>query len=859
MSKKTLWLTMRKITSLFLSLLVIIGVFTPASDGRIYAAAANSAYSAYSTYSANSAKSAYLTYSAKSANSTYSTYSTPTYIDQGSIVNIRAVEALTGLGILKGYDDGYFRPDRNVNRAESAKIICYLLIGAEAADALPRTESSFDDVSAEHWANPFIEHCVQRGIIVGYGDGRFGPDDNVTASQFAKMLLMTAGYGAKSEFSGSEWERATIDLATSNGIEILSRTATSDYVAPATREHVAQYAYNTLTIPNIVIYDAASGKYIDTGINLIYSSFGVEPSNILIDDEDDTVFEEDTTGLADAIDPDIYSGEGYSQYYRDTIVNGYYYDHRGYMITESDYNDMLAKRNRIYSEVISRDMDDYDKALAIHDWICNNIEYNYDFYNNRDIWKPTKSDYIYEHQLAWAGLFLGTAVCAGYSDAYKFLLEGLDIECYYVAGDQHAWNIVNVGNAYFHVDTTWDDQSWGIRHNYFLISDSSNAKKGYQWDRGVYPSCPNDYAFPTVYVSANDASYGQAAVKAGGGVSTSSLSKVIKGAEVSLTARANSGYVFESWEVISGNVVIRDKNSNATVFTMPNNNVSIRAIFKPTSTYSITVSVNDAASGTAYASTSTAEFGKTVVLWASSKAGYEFDSWEVVSGDVVILDKNSTNTMFTMKDGNVSIRAHFKPAAAAIFTVTVDTNNALYGKAEANTTNAARGDEISLTAIANSGYEFVNWEVITAGVTISGANTSSAMYFTMPNTDLHIRANFRAVTQTPSPTPTPPPSQTPTPPPSQTPTPSPSPTQMPTPAPTATLAPTPMPTATTTTTPSPSPTPTPTGFTTPTPTPASTPTPTPEPTPTPTPAATPAPTPEPTPEPASALMSASTP
>jgi hypothetical protein len=99
------------------------------------------------------------------------------YNDSNQITYTEAVGSLTDLGVLAGYEDNTFRPTRNVTRAEAAKIICYILIGTEAADALLNAPSSFTDILATHWANPFIEYCVNRGIIAGYGDGRFGPGD----------------------------------------------------------------------------------------------------------------------------------------------------------------------------------------------------------------------------------------------------------------------------------------------------------------------------------------------------------------------------------------------------------------------------------------------------------------------------------------------------------------------------------------------------------------------------------------------------------------------------------------------------------------------------------------------------------
>ena len=495
------------------------------------------------------------------------------YDDWDSVTHAEAVETLTVLGVLAGYEDNTFRPQRYVTRAEAAKIICYILIGTEAADALTSGRASFTDVAGTYWANPYIEYCVMRGVIAGYGDGRFGPGDNVTAAQMAKMLLTSVGFGALKEYEGAGWMKNTVEKARSSGIEILSKTAAGDYSAPATREQIAQYTHNALTIPNMVKWDAATGAYVNLGVNLMLSSFGVDSSE----------------KSASYADPEQYASEGWSRIYRNELVDGLYYNNVGYAVKESDYRDMLSKRDKIYTEVIKAGMDEYDKVQAIHDWICDNVVYNHDAAGNMAAWKPTKSPYRYEHQLGWAALMLGTAVCAGYSDAYQFLLEGLGIESRFIygptpgLGGRHAWNLVKIDRSYYHVDVTWSDQESYINYHYFLTSDdvisSVRGSVDYrEWDREKFPACPRGYSFPTVSASVNDPAAGMVeGTFIGWGKGPSAA---VKGTVVYISARAASGYEFDYWEVASGGVTIKDMNSPDAWFVMMNSNTHIRACFK---------------------------------------------------------------------------------------------------------------------------------------------------------------------------------------------------------------------------------------------------------------------------------------
>ena len=188
------------------------------------------------------------------------------YADFDSIQYKEAVDVLTALGVLQGDgDDGAraFRPGDTITRAEASKIIAYILLGTRAADSLVPAATGFRDVPASHWASPFVGYCVQRGIINGYGTGLFGPSDPVTAVQLAKMLLTAVGYGTQGEYVGAGWELRVLDKAMARNIEILSRTGNVDYSAAATREQVAQYTFNALTIPVTVTWNSFINDYVD--------------------------------------------------------------------------------------------------------------------------------------------------------------------------------------------------------------------------------------------------------------------------------------------------------------------------------------------------------------------------------------------------------------------------------------------------------------------------------------------------------------------------------------------------------------------------------------------------------------------
>ncbi len=107
-----------------------------------------------------------------------------------------AIETLNQLGILTGDDannDGVmsFRPNDTITRAEITAIIARM---QGRTGAVAQTETIFKDVPASHWASGYIQAATSTQIINGYGDGNFGPDDNVLYQDVVKMIMETLGY-----------------------------------------------------------------------------------------------------------------------------------------------------------------------------------------------------------------------------------------------------------------------------------------------------------------------------------------------------------------------------------------------------------------------------------------------------------------------------------------------------------------------------------------------------------------------------------------------------------------------------------------------------------------------------------------
>ncbi|MGE5560119.1 MAG: S-layer homology domain-containing protein [Chloroflexota bacterium] len=104
-----------------------------------------------------------------------------------------AVNRLAALNILKGYEDGTFKPGNNITRAEFAAVAVRAL-GLDAAAGQSLGNTKFKDVPATHWAAGYINIAASRGIIAGYPDGTFKPEANVTTAEAIAMLVRVCGY-----------------------------------------------------------------------------------------------------------------------------------------------------------------------------------------------------------------------------------------------------------------------------------------------------------------------------------------------------------------------------------------------------------------------------------------------------------------------------------------------------------------------------------------------------------------------------------------------------------------------------------------------------------------------------------------
>ena len=186
-----------------------------------------------------------------------------------------AVAVLNGMGVFKGYEDGSFKPEGNITRAEVATIV-YRIYTADVAkndkSGLYATYNKFSDMAGAGWAQGYIGYCANASLVKGYPDGTFKPSGNVTGYEVLAMILRAVGYDKNNEFSGADWALHVAQTAQQLGV--LDNVAkTTDLNAPASRELVAELLFQGIQKAQVT-YTPAFGYVTDKVIGTKTNSLG---------------------------------------------------------------------------------------------------------------------------------------------------------------------------------------------------------------------------------------------------------------------------------------------------------------------------------------------------------------------------------------------------------------------------------------------------------------------------------------------------------------------------------------------------------------------------------------------------------
>lgn len=142
---------------------------------------------------------------------------------------------------------------------------------------------------------------------------------------------------------------------------------------------------------------------------------------------------------------------------------------------------ILNAAKSVISQKITSDMSDYQKELAIHDYITTWSNFDWAVLGHGNVSEDSKTPY---------GVLINrNAMCHGFSLSFQLFMDMLDIECVTVfstssGSTPHSWNVVKIENDWYCVDTAWDSTSG---HAYFNVTSQYLKNRGYRWDESSVP------------------------------------------------------------------------------------------------------------------------------------------------------------------------------------------------------------------------------------------------------------------------------------------------------------------------------------------------------------------------------------
>ncbi|MDX9970855.1 MAG: S-layer homology domain-containing protein [Candidatus Gracilibacteria bacterium] len=170
--------------------------------------------------------------------------------------NAYAISVFYDLGLIKGYSDGTFRPENNLNRAE---LLAIVLDSVDADFSGQLLENCFKDVKNE-WFSAYVCYAKNHNIVAGYSDGNFKPGNNVTRAEALKITLSAFGFDidevpedatiSYNDAKISDWYGPYLYLGSKESI--VSKDGRFNGGMAITRAEFVQLIYNTMHAKGLI-------------------------------------------------------------------------------------------------------------------------------------------------------------------------------------------------------------------------------------------------------------------------------------------------------------------------------------------------------------------------------------------------------------------------------------------------------------------------------------------------------------------------------------------------------------------------------------------------------------------------------
>lgn len=154
---------------------------------------------------------------------------------------------------------------------------------------------------------------------------------------------------------------------------------------------------------------------------------------------------------------------------------------------------ILSRCRGVLEECVTPDMSDFEKELALHDWLVEHCTYDQSVHDHHT---PKGQP---DNTNPYGPLVRGYGICLGYATTFQLLMDLSGVECITVVGassdstGDHAWNMVRLEGEWYCVDPTWDDptgieritdqgQKTRLHHRYFNVTSEYMRQSNHQWD-----------------------------------------------------------------------------------------------------------------------------------------------------------------------------------------------------------------------------------------------------------------------------------------------------------------------------------------------------------------------------------------
>lgn len=182
-----------------------------------------------------------------------------------------AIDALSSLKILDGFEDETFKADGTLTRAQAAKIVAIVhnaatngRIQSDIAALYSNAQNPFVDCNTS-WALPYINYCRITGLADGMTATTYAPKREVTGVQFLKLMLTTLNFNtAKEGYTGTGWDINVLNRANEIGLTAGLEDGWKA-IAPIKRGEAAQILYNALTSYLVEYGQLVKNNYDTTG------------------------------------------------------------------------------------------------------------------------------------------------------------------------------------------------------------------------------------------------------------------------------------------------------------------------------------------------------------------------------------------------------------------------------------------------------------------------------------------------------------------------------------------------------------------------------------------------------------------